>query len=131
MATTNQQRAQCVLGYAKFESVKRVQREFRREYGVHVSGRVNTHNCIVWARQNPHISYELERSSPKVNVWSGVSRNKVYGPFFFAEKTIRLKRIWICCNCLCCHNLSKMIIWTLYSSKMVRPHTGHGTFVIF
>ncbi|PSN54262.1 hypothetical protein C0J52_08610 [Blattella germanica] len=34
MATTNQQRAQCVLWYAKFESVKRVQREFRREYGV-------------------------------------------------------------------------------------------------
>ncbi|PSN36482.1 hypothetical protein C0J52_25268 [Blattella germanica] len=32
--TTNQQRAQCVLWYAKFESVKRVQREFRREYGV-------------------------------------------------------------------------------------------------
>ncbi|PSN58463.1 hypothetical protein C0J52_00782 [Blattella germanica] len=52
MATTNQQRAQCVLWYAKFESVKRV----------------NTHNCIVWARQNPHISYEPERSSPKVNV---------------------------------------------------------------
>ena len=34
MATTNQQRTQCVLWYAKFESVKRVQREFRREYGV-------------------------------------------------------------------------------------------------
>ncbi|PSN54002.1 hypothetical protein C0J52_13469 [Blattella germanica] len=73
MATTNQQRALCVLWYAKFESVKRV----------------NTHNCIVWPRQNPHISYELERSRPKVNVWCRVSRNKVYGPLFFAEKTIR------------------------------------------
>ena len=62
---------------------------FTDEATFHVSGRVNTHNCIVWARQNPHISYELERSSPKVNVWCGVSRNKVYGPFFFAEKTIR------------------------------------------
>ncbi|PSN42504.1 hypothetical protein C0J52_09789 [Blattella germanica] len=40
-------------------------------------------------QQRAHISYELERSSPKVNVWCGVSRNKVYGPFFFAEKTIR------------------------------------------
>ncbi|PSN46561.1 hypothetical protein C0J52_19709 [Blattella germanica] len=58
MATTNQQRAQCVFWYAKFESVKRVQREF-------------------------------ERSCPNVNVWCGVSRNKVYRPFFFAEKTIR------------------------------------------
>ncbi|KAJ4432332.1 hypothetical protein ANN_20951 [Periplaneta americana] len=29
MATTNQQRVQCVLWYAKFESVKTVQREFR------------------------------------------------------------------------------------------------------
>ncbi|KAJ4451894.1 hypothetical protein ANN_03372 [Periplaneta americana] len=34
MATTNQQRAQCILWYAKFECVKRVQRKFRREYGV-------------------------------------------------------------------------------------------------
>ncbi|KAJ4432432.1 hypothetical protein ANN_21051 [Periplaneta americana] len=34
MATTNQQRAQCVLWYAKFESVKRVQKGFRHECGV-------------------------------------------------------------------------------------------------
>ncbi|KAJ4447272.1 hypothetical protein ANN_09276 [Periplaneta americana] len=32
MTTTNQQRAQCVIWYDKFESVKRVQRIFRREY---------------------------------------------------------------------------------------------------
>ncbi|KAJ4441462.1 hypothetical protein ANN_11317 [Periplaneta americana] len=56
-----------------------------------VSEKVKTHICIIWARENPHVSYELERSSPKVNVWCGVSRSEAYGPFFFAEKTI----VWI------------------------------------
>ena len=52
-------------------------------------GRVNTHNCLIWGTENPHVSYELERASPKENVWCGVISEKVYGPFFFEEVTVR------------------------------------------
>ena len=62
---------------------------FTDEAAFHVSGRVNTHSCIVWGTENPHVSYELERASPKVNVWCGVTHEKVYGPLFFTEETVR------------------------------------------
>ena len=47
------------------------------------------HNGIIWGRENPHVCYELERVSPKVNVWCGISRYKLYGPFVFVEETVR------------------------------------------
>ncbi|KAJ4440348.1 hypothetical protein ANN_08487 [Periplaneta americana] len=41
-------------------------------------------------RENPHVSYELEWASPKVNdVWCVVSRCNLYGSFIFAEETVR------------------------------------------
>ena len=69
MATTNQQRAQCVLWYAKFESVKRVQREFRREYGVR-----NVPKCdsiMLWYRTFAETGFMLKEHA------SGRSRNPV------------------------------------------------------
>ena len=54
----------------------------------HLSGVVNKQNCRIWGEQNPHTFVEYQRDSPKVNVWCAVSQNKIYGPFFFAEKTI-------------------------------------------
>jgi len=62
---------------------------FTDEVIFHVSGRVNTHNCLIWGTENPHVSYELERASPKQNVWCGVTSEKVYRPFFFEEETVR------------------------------------------
>ena len=62
---------------------------FSDEATFHFSGIVNTHNAIIWGRENPHVSYELERVSPKVNAWRGISRYKLYGPFMFGEKTVR------------------------------------------
>ena len=53
------------------------------------SGRVKTHIAIIRGRENPHLSYELERVSPKVNVWCGISRYKLYGSFMFGEETVR------------------------------------------
>ncbi|GBM21232.1 hypothetical protein AVEN_23773-1 [Araneus ventricosus] len=35
-----------------------------------------------------HNYRELERDSPKVNVWCALSHTEVIGPFFFAETTI-------------------------------------------
>ena len=53
-----------------------------------VSGRVNTHNYLIWGTENPDVSYELQRASPKQNVWCRVTSEKVYGPFFFKEETV-------------------------------------------
>jgi hypothetical protein len=33
-------------------------------------------------------SYELEPATPKVNMWCGVTRDKMYGPFIFAKETV-------------------------------------------
>jgi hypothetical protein len=49
----------------------------------HVSGRVNTHNCRIWGSENPRVSLEHVRDSPKVNVFFALSKKRVYGSFFF------------------------------------------------
>ena len=54
----------------------------------HVSGLINRHNSRIWGSQNPHETYELERDSPKLNVWCRIMHDKIIGPFFFAEKSI-------------------------------------------
>ena len=61
---------------------------FSDESTFHVSGLINRHNSRIWGSQNPHETCELERNSPKLNVWCGIMRNKIIGPFFFAEKSI-------------------------------------------
>jgi hypothetical protein len=45
-------------------------------------------NCRTWGSQNPRVSLEHVRDSPKVNVFCAFSRKRVYGPFFFMETTI-------------------------------------------
>ena len=45
--------------------------------------------CLIWGTENSHVSYELERASPKQNVWCGMTSEKVYRPFFFEEETVR------------------------------------------
>lgn len=61
---------------------------FSDEATFHVSGVVNRHNCRIWGDENPHVTCELERGTPKVNVWAGLMHNMVIGPFFFIEKTV-------------------------------------------
>lgn len=61
---------------------------FSDEATFHVSGMVNKHNVRIWGSENPHETRELERSSPKLNVWCGLMHNQVIGPFFFAEATV-------------------------------------------
>ena len=62
---------------------------FTDEATFHVSGQANTPNCPIWKTENPHVSYELERASPKESVWCGVTSEKVYRPFFLVEETVR------------------------------------------
>ena len=61
---------------------------FSDESTFHVSGLINRHNSRIWGSQNPHETYELERDSPKLNVWCGIMHDKIIGPFFLAEKSI-------------------------------------------
>ena len=61
---------------------------FSDESTFHVSGLMNRHNSRIWGSQNPHETYELERDSPKLNVWCGIRHDKIIVPFFFAEKSI-------------------------------------------
>lgn len=61
---------------------------FSDEATFFVNGAVNRHNVRIWGVANPHATVEHIRNSPKVNVFCAVSRLKVYGPFFFCEKTV-------------------------------------------
>jgi hypothetical protein len=54
----------------------------------HLSGRVNRNNQRIWGSENPHESFERVRDSPKVIVFAAMSREKLYGPFFFIEPTV-------------------------------------------
>jgi len=67
-------------------SWKKVQ--FSDEATFHVSDAENGRSVRMWGSGNPHVSVEHWRDSPKVNVFSAISSQKVYGPFFFAEETV-------------------------------------------
>jgi hypothetical protein len=61
---------------------------FGDEATFHVSGRVHRHNVRIWANERPHDFVEHARDSPKVNVWCALTRDRVIGPYFFAERTV-------------------------------------------
>jgi hypothetical protein len=61
---------------------------FSGEATFHVHGKVNRRNVHVWGTEQPRRVVEHERNSLKVNVFCAMSKAKIYGPFFLAEKTI-------------------------------------------
>jgi hypothetical protein len=44
---------------------------------------VHSQNIVFWAKENPHFYEELERNSPHVMVWAGLSAAHMFAPFFF------------------------------------------------
>jgi hypothetical protein len=60
------------------------------ESAFHLSGKVNRHNVRIWGNENHCVIVEVERDSPKLNVFCAISANKVYEPFFFEEKTVTI-----------------------------------------
>ncbi|PSN55698.1 hypothetical protein C0J52_09014 [Blattella germanica] len=52
------------------------------------NSQVNKHNCRMWRLENPRVVIEHQRDSPKLNVWRGIMRDRIIGPYFFAEKTV-------------------------------------------
>jgi hypothetical protein len=61
---------------------------FSDEATFHVSGRVHRHNVRMWGNEPPYVSMEHQRDSPKVNLWCAIGRDRIIGPFFFAEQTV-------------------------------------------
>ena len=56
---------------------------FSDEATFHTNGKVYKHNVRIWGEENPHATVEQMRDSPKVNVFCAISKNRLYGPFFF------------------------------------------------
>jgi hypothetical protein len=49
-----------------------------------LNGEVNRQNCRYWAKENPKWMREHHTQYPqKINVWAGIVRNKIIGPYFF------------------------------------------------
>ena len=61
---------------------------FSDECTFHLCRKVNRHNVRIWGTENSKSVVEVARDSPKVNVFFAVSTFKVYGPFFFSERTV-------------------------------------------
>jgi hypothetical protein len=55
----------------------------------YLNGVVNRHNCRIWGREPPDALPIKTHSSPKLNVWLGLSSSQVIGPYFFPGETIR------------------------------------------
>ncbi|GBN74045.1 hypothetical protein AVEN_178690-1 [Araneus ventricosus] len=61
---------------------------FSDEATFNVINKVNKHNCRIWGSENPDAAQEVERNSPKINMWCALSHDTVIGPFFFAETSV-------------------------------------------
>jgi hypothetical protein len=61
---------------------------FSDEATFHLYGKVNRHNVRIWGSETPHTTSEHIRNSPKLNAFCAMSKQKVYGPFFFAESIV-------------------------------------------
>ncbi|GFV92937.1 uncharacterized protein TNCV_1693301 [Trichonephila clavipes] len=48
-------------------------------------GSVNTHNCRIWATENPRTVLETPLHGEKITVWVGFTTSTIIGPFFFEE----------------------------------------------
>lgn len=46
---------------------------------------VNRHNCTYWARENPHLNFEVPNNQQGTVVWCGISSNGLIGPYFFND----------------------------------------------
>lgn len=59
---------------------------FSDEATFYLNGHVNRQNTRYWSQENPHWMQEYHTQRPqKVNVWAGIVRNTIVGPYFFDE----------------------------------------------
>lgn len=59
---------------------------FSDEATFYLNGHVNRQNTRYWSDENPHWIQECHTQRPqKINVWAGIVRNTIIGPYFFDE----------------------------------------------
>jgi hypothetical protein len=51
----------------------------------HVNGRINRHNCVYYASENPHMTMQKNFNTPGINVWIGIWSGRIIGPYFIQE----------------------------------------------
>ena len=61
---------------------------FSDEATLNICGMVNRHNYRIWGNERPDDTFEWQRDTPKFNVWVGITKQTVYGPFMFVENTV-------------------------------------------
>jgi hypothetical protein len=59
---------------------------FSDESTFHVSGKVNTNNCRFWSNENPRVSLEHIRDSPKAH--STLNMSSLFGACFGSTENI-------------------------------------------
>lgn len=48
-----------------------------------LNGRINRHNSVYWASENPHETIAQELNLPGITVWAGFHAGGLIGPYFF------------------------------------------------
>ena len=61
---------------------------FSDEATFHSCGHVKRHNSRIWADEQPNALQEWKSDSRKVNVWMGITKSKVYGPYMIVEPSV-------------------------------------------
>ncbi|GBM74191.1 hypothetical protein AVEN_104814-1 [Araneus ventricosus] len=85
---------------------------------------VNRHNVRIWGSENPHVSAQLQRDSPKVNVWCGLMHNKLIGPFSFTEKSITANVYTDLLQLFIALQLEEFQPWIMFQQDGAPPHWG-------
>jgi hypothetical protein len=51
-----------------------------------LDGFTNTHNCRIWATENPMVIHEKPLHPERVTVWCAICSTDVIGPYFFEDE---------------------------------------------
>ena len=85
MQKNNEQRIFIVVQYLLTGSRISVRKAFANEFRENVDVKTVHRVMEKWSPTKPEEVYEKPLHSPKVTVWSGLSSNRIYGPYFFED----------------------------------------------
>jgi hypothetical protein len=93
------------------------------------SGKVNRYDTDtdvrIWRTEQPHAQIEHRRDSPKVHIFSTVSREKVHGYFLSREQLWLATHFWTCWKTGCYPNWIPIMTITFYSWTELLPRPLH------
>ena len=53
-----------------------------------LNGMINPHKCVIYATENPHLTYDKQLNQPGITVWAALSSDGLLGSYFFDETVI-------------------------------------------